>query len=152
MKMVGNILFGLVFALVIAGLIVGLSARNHLDHHSPATTENPSPTSRSQLPLEPLRTSDHPRQIATAASEENRSLGTSISLIQAIVIAEKISGGVAFKVECKDKPVTSFKIEFRHHDGQRGKIELAGDGRVLNIDGKHLVDPPNAAPSSSQKD
>jgi len=52
-----------------------------------------------------------------------------ISLVQAILIAEKLGKRQAVKAELRDKPDVHFKIELADEDGEKIKIELDTNGR-----------------------
>lgn len=53
-----------------------------------------------------------------------------ITLIEAITIAEKSAKGEAVKAEKKGEgPETHFKIDVLGKDGKKAKVELTGDGK-----------------------
>jgi hypothetical protein len=119
----GKILFALLVTVSVAGLILGLSPGDAKDD---GRQENGPTVAQPQHVPRPAAAAP----VKTSTSQETVGLpGKSISLAEAVVIAEKLGKGQALKAERKDKPEIAFRIEVVGEDGQRSKIELTGDGQ-----------------------
>jgi hypothetical protein len=130
----GNVVFALLFALLMGGVLVGLGAGNFRGD----APQTPQVDGREAAPgkpsPEPAEKPKEPAGKAAAARDAPRLPAQPavkvISLIEAITIAEKIGKGQAMKAERKDKPELSFRIELMDAEGVKNRIELTADGKL----------------------
>jgi uncharacterized membrane protein YkoI len=117
-----SIVLASVFALALVGVMLALrggDAGNAANRGAPAPGDSTSPD---------------------APTSQTKAARKTITLADAIAVAEKHAKGRAVKAELKEKPELCFKVEVMTWEGQKTKLELNADGSVrtsLTDDKKH---------------
>jgi hypothetical protein len=124
MSLLSKVVSAIVAALLVVVLLVGLSASSNNGAPQAAAEDAGQLT-----PAEP-RADPAPPPPVRAKGPGAGPAGKPISLVDAILIAEKVGKGQATKAERKDRPELSFKIDVLGLDGSKSKVELTGDGKV----------------------
>lgn len=116
MKVLANVVFTLLVALGVSGMLLGLGAREK----DKPTTEAP-PEQKEVV---------QPKAKVEPEKPAPRETPRTLSLIEAITLAEKHAGAQAIKAERRDKPEVSFRIELLDKEGGRKRVELTADGKI----------------------
>lgn len=116
MVTVGRVVFALIFALVVTGLLVW-----PIDWNSP---KSPLETSAQADPSNPPESPDSAKSASSSGKPKV------LTMSEAVVIAERLGKGQVLKAERKDRPEPTFKFEVLSREGQKVRLELAIDGTV----------------------
>jgi hypothetical protein len=133
-----KVLFSVVFAVVVGGLIIGLGtgyggwggARTEpgakVEPNDPTKSAPDQPGKEIPIKGEPEK-KDPPIKADPAVKEGPKLL----TMAEAVTLAEKIGKGYTMKAERIDQPNLRYEITVAGINGKNSIIDLAGDGKVL---------------------